>query len=359
MHSSSGQDTSLTTWTGALAQSAARVVRAAAALGDSRWASIQRAWCVPYMFHSMERVFAGREDPAPGLAAAFDHMSAYLETAAPLGMGRLSTRADERDREMAVEQMTGNHYGRLFREFDKESFLNEPVKLLRDRLTRNDVALLDLAKAKVLDAGCGGGRYSVAWRKLGAGHVLGVDLSQPGIQDARARVDTLKIDNVQFETADVVDLPLPSDSFDIVFSNGVLHHTRDWVKGLHNLVRVMKPGGLGWLYLIENPGGFFWDTIDLCREIMKDEVHEEARIAVSALGVPSNRVFYMLDHTMVPINVRLTPDEITDVLTAAGAKSIRRLARGTDFDRAERIFQNDPYAREKYGVGENRFVFSK
>ena len=60
-----------------------------------------------------------------------------------------------------------------------------------------------------------------------------------------------------------------------------------------------------------------------------------------------------------PINLRLTTEEITGELRKAGAKDIRRLTRGTDFDRVERIYQRDPYAIEKYGAGEHRFVFSK
>jgi hypothetical protein len=61
----------------------------------------------------------------------------------------------------------------------------------------------------------------------------------------------------------------------------------------------------------------------------------------------------------VPINTRLTPDEVEGYLLAAGATDILRLSRGADFDRIEQIHQGAPFARLKYGVGENRFVFSK
>ena len=349
----------LPSWSGALAQASANVATAARELGTSQWASTLRAWCVPYLFHGMEEVFKRPDDPASGLITVFEELSAYLTASAKTRIGSFSSPASERDAGVVVEKMTGEHYGRLFREFDKESFAAEPARLLRDRLGRNDVKLPDLATARVLDAGCGGGRYSVAWHLLGAREVLGVDLSEPGIADARARVGAMKLEGVTFEHHDVVELPLPEASFDIVFSNGVLHHTRDWKRGLHNLVRVMKPGGLGWLYLIENPGGYFWDVIELCREIMKTEVHEHARIAVSLLGLPANRIFYMLDHVLVPFNLRLTAEQISGELSAAGASDIRRLGRGTDFDRVERIHRGDPFAVAKYGAGEHRFVFSR
>lgn len=77
------------------------------------------------------------------------------------------------------------------------------------------------------------------------------------------------------------------------------------------------------------------------------------------IGMPPNRIFYMLDHVMVPINVRLTPKEIGECLDAAGATQIRRLKRGADFDRIEHLYWNKPYADVHFGVGKNRYVFSK
>jgi SAM-dependent methyltransferase len=306
----------------------------------------------------MEAVFAAPADPTDGLRDLFERVTAFLHASRATGLGSVAGPAARTVTDDA-ELVTGEHYGRLFREFDAKSFAEEPARLLRDRLTRNDVALPDLTTARVLDAGCGGGRYSVAWKLLGAADVTGVDFSQPGIADARARIAAVAMEGIRFEAMDVVDLPLSNDSFDIVFSNGVLHHTRDWQRGVRRLVEVLRPGGLGWLYLIENPGGYFWDVIELLREVMKQEVHEQARSALVTLGLPANRIFYMLDHVMVPINLRLTADEIEHELVSAGARGCRRLLRGADFDRVERIYQGDPHASMKYGGGEHRFVFSK
>src|SRR4029077_425809 len=126
-------------------------------------------------------------------------------------------------------------YGRLFREFSATSFWDEPVKLLRERLERNFVNEVSWKGQRVLDAGCGGGRYSVAWRLLGAAHVTGLDVSKTGLADARDRVKTAGIDGVEFEPGSVLRLPFTDDVFDVVFSNGVLHHTVDWREGLFEL----------------------------------------------------------------------------------------------------------------------------
>ena len=99
--------------------------------------------------------------------------------------------------------------------------------------------------------------------------------------------------------------------------------------------------------------------IEILRAVLRDDSHDVARRAVQLLQLPQHRVFYMLDHVMVPINVRLRPDEIESALAAAGAREIRRLTRGADFDRVEQIHRRAPYATVKFGVGENRYVFTK
>jgi len=67
----------------------------------------------------------------------------------------------------------------------------------------------------------------------------------------------------------------------------------------------------------------------------------------------------ILDPTMVPINVRLTTEEIEGCLAANGARKVRRFERGADTDRVERVYQGAPFAREKYGTGDNRYIFEK
>lgn len=121
----------------------------------------------------------------------------------------------------------------------------------------------------------------------------------------------------------------------------------------------MKPGGFGWLYLIENPGGLYWGLIEVLRLVMKNENGNFARKILSDMGIPANRVFYMLDHVMSPVNSLLTSEEIEQCLVDCGAKNVERLKRGVDFDRIEKIFRNEPYAAVKYGIGENRHIFTK
>ncbi|HEY0250522.1 MAG TPA: class I SAM-dependent methyltransferase [Kofleriaceae bacterium] len=341
-----------------LTEAGRELVAAARALGPSPIAIAQRAWVVPTMFHAQERAFASDVDPTPTLVEAIRACAARLATAAALVADASQWKLDEIPAVAGdVEQVTGHHYGNLFSGFSPAHYWDEPTALLKARLDRNGVSIAP--GQTVIDAGCGGGRYTVAWKKLGASHVVGVDVSPLNISVARARIVEANIDDVEYREGNVLALEAADASFDVVFSNGVLHHTIDWQKGISELVRVLKPGGLGWLYLIEEPGGLFWEMIDVLRSVMERDSHDVARRALQLVGLPQNRVFYMLDHVMAPINVRLRPDQIEDALRSSGASNVRRLERGADFDRVEQIHRQANHATVKFGVGENRYVFSR
>lgn len=343
---------------GALAAPGRAAVRAAAALGRSREASILRAWSVYRVFTWCEECYRADGPPIPRFASHLDALAEWFAAGAELSLpadGTGSSGSEAAD----VPAFTGSHYGELFRAFDPVSFFEEPSEVLRQRLERNGIPLDRFHGARVLDAGCGGGRYSVALARLGASDVVGLDFSETGVADARKRVAEAGIPNVRFEVGSVLDLPYPDAAFDVVFSNGVIHHTSDWRRGLAELLRVLKPGGLGWLYVIEDPGGLHWDSIEILRVIMQGESPEMARATLRHLGVPVNRVFYMLDHVMVPINVRLRAERVEEALRAAAAVGIRRLTRGCSYDRIEQLYQQIPFAADKWGVGEHRYVFSK
>ena len=343
------------------AEAAGELIEAARDLGTSPAADILRAWCVPQIFTQREAIFDSNEDPIPLFNRLLRDTATALRAMRESGFAALggNVDAEELPAEATTETVTGRHYGNLFKQFSNTSYWDETANLLSVRLERNGVDLASLAGKSLLDVGCGGGRYTGAWRRLGARPSVGVDISQINIADARRRAEESGIDDLRFEEANVLELPQKDNSFDIVFSNGVLHHTRDWERGVGELLRVLKPGGIGWLYLIEEPGGLFWHSIEILRSVMGGTDRETARKALAALGMPGNRIFYMLDHVMAPIKIRLTPGQVEESLSRHGATDIRRLTRGADFDRIERIWQNEPYAVEKFGAGENRYLFTK
>ncbi|MEO2033292.1 MAG: methyltransferase domain-containing protein [Planctomycetaceae bacterium] len=118
-----------------------------------------------------------------------------------------------------------------------------------DRATfeaKTGMSLSELPGMRVLDAGCGGGRYSKICAEAGA-TVVGVDHSR-AVDKARRLCEHLP--NVKFAQADLKQLPLERESFDFVFSIGVMHHDADTRVVFDAVAAMVKPGGRYsvWLY---------------------------------------------------------------------------------------------------------------
>jgi SAM-dependent methyltransferase len=118
-----------------------------------------------------------------------------------------------------------------------------------DRATfaaKTGVALEELRGLRVLDAGCGGGRYSKICGEAGAA-VIGADHTR-AVEKASQLCQHLP--NVRFVQADLKKLPLEPQSFDFVFSIGVMHHDADTRTVFDAVARMVRPGGRYsvWLY---------------------------------------------------------------------------------------------------------------
>lgn len=103
-----------------------------------------------------------------------------------------------------------------------------------------------LAGRRVLDAGCGGGRYSKICGEAGA-NVFGADHSSSVEKASRLCAHQ---PHVHFVQADLKQLPFEPESFDFVFSIGVMHHDADTRRVFDAVARMVKPGGqyAVWLY---------------------------------------------------------------------------------------------------------------
>jgi SAM-dependent methyltransferase len=99
---------------------------------------------------------------------------------------------------------------------------------------------------RVLDAGCGMGRFADVLTRWGA-EVVGVDLSA-SVEVARANLQGR--DGVTIAQADILRLPFPPATFDVILSWGVLHHTPDCAAAFRALARLLRPGGTMaiWVY---------------------------------------------------------------------------------------------------------------
>jgi ubiquinone/menaquinone biosynthesis C-methylase UbiE/uncharacterized protein YbaR (Trm112 family) len=103
----------------------------------------------------------------------------------------------------------------------------------------------------VLDAGCGNGRFAYYAAKYGA-EVWAIDLG-PAVEVASR--NTNAAGDVQVMQADLHRLPFAAESFDFIYSIGVLHHLPDPEAAFQNLLRYLKPGGEVQIYLYWKPEG--------------------------------------------------------------------------------------------------------
>lgn len=97
---------------------------------------------------------------------------------------------------------------------------------------------------RVLEVGCGVGTSSVFLAKEFGCQVTGVDVSERMIQRARERAQVAKVPHLtNFRTADMDQLPFPSNSFDVVFCESVLVFSKNKPKAVSEMARVAVPGG--------------------------------------------------------------------------------------------------------------------
>jgi ubiquinone/menaquinone biosynthesis C-methylase UbiE len=104
---------------------------------------------------------------------------------------------------------------------------------------KTGLSLESLRGRRVLDAGCGMGRFAEVCIEAGA-DLHAIDLSTA--VEAAAR-NLGHHSNVSFYQADIMNLPFADGSFDVVYSIGVLHHTPDTKQAFLRLSRLVKPGG--------------------------------------------------------------------------------------------------------------------
>lgn len=139
---------------------------------------------------------------------------------------------------------------RLVRRFDREwrafPHMDPDEQAQIFGLYFNLVPQSALSGGRVLvDAGCGGGRWAFEAQRQGA-KVIAVDL---GMSIEVAAHNTAQTGRVACVQADIRRLPIRSDSADLVYSLGVLHHIEETEAALRELVRVTRRDGFCLVYL--------------------------------------------------------------------------------------------------------------
>jgi arsenite methyltransferase len=170
----------------------------------------------------------------------------------------------------------------------------------------------------LLDAGCGAGYSALALFRDALPRIryLGVDVSK-AVEVAAARFAEHRSPGA-FLQADIMALPLPPGSIDVIFSEGVLHHTDSTREALLYLSTFLKPDGRFLFYVYRRKGPVREFTDDLIRERLGQLDPEAAWSAI----VPLSKLGQALGELGAVVDV----PEAVDVLgIPAGPIDVQRL----------------------------------
>ena len=123
--------------------------------------------------------------------------------------------------------------------------------------------------ARLLEIGCGMGTDLLQFARGGA-RCVGIDLTPRSVEITRHRFRLYGADG-RFMISDGEHLPFADNSFDVVYSNGVLHHTPDTAGAIREVHRVLRPGGLAKVMLYHRHSLNYWVEIVLRRGILGAE----------------------------------------------------------------------------------------
>jgi len=149
------------------------------------------------------------------------------------------------DNERQAAAWVRGMFGQIVPRYD---LLNHLLSMNIDRYWRaRTVAqvshVLERPGTRVLDICCGTGDLMLALRKRSRGAVYGSDFCHPMLVAARQKIERRGVHSPLFE-ADALELPLADASLDLVTLAFGFRNLANYQRGLEQLLRILKPGGL-------------------------------------------------------------------------------------------------------------------
>jgi SAM-dependent methyltransferase len=228
----------------------------------------------------------------------------------------------------------------------KKNFFNdETFNNLKIRLRRNKIPIKIIKGKKVLDFGCGNGRYSLALRKLGAKQVDGFDFSKKPVNFSK-KVNFLNKKNLLIKS---------KVKYDFVFCNGILSHRKDWKGIIKILSKILKKEGYLWLSLY--PKSMYWKSVDKITKSLNKNYKRDFEKLLNLRDWEENRIYFISD-LLFSERIYFSKKNIYDHLKKNKFKEINFLKRGIKKDLSEKIYF-DPKLKFFFSEGEIRLVAKK
>ena len=178
----------------------------------------------------------------------------------------------QKAREQWTHDPAGAVYGRAH-EFGTREFFDEVERHRYQEYApwmTEVMGFSDFGGQRLLEVGCGMGTDLLQFARAGA-NVTGVDLTPRSVETSRHHLE-LWGQTGDFALTDAENLPFASESFDVVYSNGVLHHTPDTAGAIHEIHRVLRPGGLARVMLYHRDSWNYWFEMILHRGFFRGQL---------------------------------------------------------------------------------------
>ena len=168
----------------------------------------------------------------------------------------------------------------------------------------------------VLDVGCGQGIDVYEYASAGA-RATGIDLTPRHVELATLHLAATGLAASIFE-GDAEAMPFPAASFDLVSSNGVLHHTPNIAAALAECRRVLRPGGNFTVILYNRHSFHYWISQVMGQGLLRGRLFRSGSMA----GVLSSSVEAGSRRGARPLVRVYSPREVRQMLAGAGFDSI-------------------------------------
>jgi SAM-dependent methyltransferase len=174
--------------------------------------------------------------------------------------------------------------------------------------------------------------------------VVGADLCLNSLRLAQGFKERNNLDNAHFFQMNLFRPCFKPGSFDLVISNGVLHHTSDPLLAFQRIATLVKPGGYILVGLYHKYGRLATDVRRLLFRVSGDRYKFLDRHAVDKRLSPAKRLAWFLDQYKNPHESKHTVGEVLGWLKQTGLEFVHSLPRTTALGNIgpdERLFEVD------------------